>query len=1020
MSSHPVLLSWHSASLSALCLMTLHCVPPGEEPSSDTGTLTGTLAAVALRPVVNTALCLEAGPASSYNGLEATIAACNGGSTQAWTYTNGTLRVGNRCLDVNGGVDTNGTKIHLWECMAGNANQQWVRQGKRWVWAQHNKCLHVDGSKGVAGTVVHLWTCDLQRGQEWTDGGTGVCQAPPTVPTPTDPGVGMPMKDPALSGQTHRFFKITVLDAATRAPIAGARLKTVNKVVHTSDDNGVVAFYEPGVMDQQEVWFGLEREGYEVPADFFGNRGKALRPSEGGSAEVTMNRTGTPPAKPQGNLQTRLAQGTVPGPDRCLTLRVYDPTNNRGVPLVTLTTPWGDAYVTDSQGIIAYCDPDHLGAVDFTVTSHGYSVPTGKVRVSVQWGQTVSVAVERLNIAERLYRVTGGGLYRDSILLGLKTPLRQPVLNAKVFGQDSVISTVYKGKIFWTWGDTDRVAYPLGNFRTSAALSELPTSGGLNPNLGVNQTYYVDADGFSKGIVQEFAPTGMPTWVGALVSVPNTSGQETLFASYTKAQSDSTSGGRGLLRFNDTAQLFEPVITNYPLTDAANFPNGGQAFTFRGPQREHAHFGATLRIPATAESLLDRSTYEVFTAQKTDGSGQLEKASDGTLVYGWKKGGGVDKTREEQVAAAGLDKGQSLEGHQRDAATGAGLWLVGDSITWNEYRGRFVKIAQQLGGSTSTLGELWYAEGDTPMGPWVNARKIITHNRYTFYNAYVHPYFSPDGGRTMFLEATHTNTYDDPAVITPRYNYNQLMYRLSVDDARLALPVPIYDLGTALPGTFVTKQGVAPGTAPLAAPFLAPDRQAPGTVPVGWTGAACGTGRRLVAGGTPAEVLFYALPPTTSPLPPKTLPLYEYTHTDGRRAYSLNANLGLAGFTRTAQPLAYVWENPLRVKLPVADFRGQVVAQAGVDRCLTETAQGAGALVTLDASASRNLSDQSTMFTWQLPAGATSEAGTSCPSISGQVVTVRLPAGLHAVQLEARDGAGNVSTDNLLIQVKAL
>ncbi|WP_225413520.1 RICIN domain-containing protein [Stigmatella hybrida] len=62
-------------------------------------------------------------------------------------------------------MDANGTRIHLWACMAGNANQQWVLQGKRWVWAQHNKCLHVDGSKGVAGTVVHLWTYDLQRGE---------------------------------------------------------------------------------------------------------------------------------------------------------------------------------------------------------------------------------------------------------------------------------------------------------------------------------------------------------------------------------------------------------------------------------------------------------------------------------------------------------------------------------------------------------------------------------------------------------------------------------------------------------------------------------------------------------------------------------------------------------------------------------------------------------------------------------------------------------------------------------------
>ncbi|EPX57826.1 hypothetical protein D187_004705 [Cystobacter fuscus DSM 2262] len=994
--------------------MLLHCAPAPEGASLETGTRLSALASTVIHPLVNTALCLEAGPASSSNGLQAMIAHCTGAASQTWTYTGGTLRVGNRCLDVNAGVDANGTRVQLWDCQSGNANQQWERRGNRWVWRGHDKCLHVDGSKGTAGTVVHLWTCDLQAGQGWVDGGTGACQALPTTTPPADPGKGMPAKDPVLTGQTHRYFKITVLDAATRSPIAGAQLKTVNKVIHVSDNHGVVAFYEPGSMDQ-DVWFHITREGYEVPADFFGYRGKAFRPVEGGSAEVTMNKVGTAPAMNVGDLQSRLVTNTVPGPDRCLTLRLYDKENNRGIPLVSFTTAWGQ-YFTDSQGLIAYCDPDHMGSVAYTLASHGYKTLTGTVNVA--WGTKVELALERQNIAERLYRTTGGGIYRDSILLGYKTPLAQPLLNGKVYGQDSVISTVYKGKIFWTWGDTDRPAYPLGNFRTSAALSDLPASGGLNPQLGVNQTYYTGSDGFSRGIVEEFAPTSNPTWLGALVSVPDASGQERLFAGYMKAGvANPGPGTQGLLRFNDTTQTFERVITDYY---GANFefPSGGQAIRFRAPEREYAHFGAYLRIPATAEALLDKSTYESFSAYKTDGSGALEKASDGTLVYGWKKG--VKRTTAEDVKNAGLDMGQSLAGQTRDAATGGSLLLVGSTITWNEYRGRFVSISQQQYGSTSLLGEIWYAEGDTPMGPWVNARKIITHDNYTFYNPYVHPYLSPDGGRTMFLEATHTDTYTNPAVITPRYNYNQIMYRLNVEDSRLVLPVPVYDLGTSLPGTFVTKKGVAPGSAPLAAPFLAPDRQAPGTVPVGWNVPSCGTGRRLVVGGSMPDVLFHALPPGTSPLPAKTVGLYEYSHTDGRRAYSINASLSLAGFTRSSTPIAYVWENPVRVKLPVADFLGNVVANAGADQCRTESSAGGGSLVTLDASASRNLSGQGTTFTWRLPSGATSESGVSCPSISGQVVTVRLPAGLHSIGLEARDASGNVSSDTLVVQVKAL
>jgi hypothetical protein len=1008
---------FRSVALLASCGVGLHCSAPPEETPRETGVIQGALAPVVLHPLVNTALCLEAGPASSFNGLQATIAQCTGGTSQAWTYTNGTLRAGNRCLDVNAGADANGTKVQLWDCQAGNLNQQWTRQGNRWVWTGHDKCLHVEGSKGSAGTVVQLWTCDLQSGQGWIDGGTGLCQTRPTPTSPADPGAGMPAKDPALANQSHRFFKINVLDAATRTPIAGARLETVGKVVLQSDNNGVVAFYEPGLMGQ-EVWFHVSRPGYEAAADFFGNRGKALTAVEGGAGEITLNKVGTPPAMNVGDQQTRLAASAVPtGSNRCMTIRLFDKQNQRGVPLAAFTTAWGQ-YFSDSQGLIAYCDEDHLGWVDFTVTSHGYTYPTGKGSVYATWGQTLELGLDRVNIAERLYRTTGGGIYRDSLQLGYKTPLLQPVLNGKVIGQDSVISTVYKGKIFWTWGDTDRPAYPLGNFRTSAALSDLPSSGGLHPNLGLNQTYYTDSTGFSRGIVEDFTPGG-PTWVGALVPVPDASGQERLFASYSKVDGNMAALQRGLLRFNDSSQLFERVITDYPL-QGTNVPSGGQASRYLFPDREYVLFGGSLRAPATAESLLDKTSYQVFTAGKTDGSGQLEKASDGTLVYGWKKGGGVDRTTAQAVQAAGLDKGQSLEGHTRDAATGAGLSLTGQSITWNESRGRFVQIAQQFGGGTSVLGEIWYAEGDTPMGPWVDARKIITHDQYTFYNTYVHPYLSPDGGRTMYLEGTHTSSFDAPPVITPRYNYNQIMYRLNVDDTRLALPVPVYELTASLPGNFVTKKGVAPGTSPLAAAFLAPERQAPGTVPVGWSGPSCATPRRLTVGGTPADVLFYALPPGTSPLPPKTVPLYEYSHADGRRAYSLNASLALSGFTRSTTPIAHVWENPLRVKLPVADFLGNVVANAGADQCLTESTQGGGARVTLNASASRNLTGQSTTFTWLLPSGATSESGTSCPSVSGQVLNVRLPAGLHTVTLQARDGSGNTSSDTLVVQVKAL
>lgn len=57
-----------------------------------------------------------------------------------------------------------------------------------------------------------------------------------------------------------------------------------------------------------------------------------------------------------------------------------------------------------------------------------------------------------------------------------------------------------------------------------------------------------------------------------------------------------------------------------------------------------------------------------------------------------------------------------------------------------------------------------------------------------------HPFFDQDGGRKIYFEGTYTTTFSGNPVTTPRYEYNQLMYRLSLDDPRLFLPAPVYRL----------------------------------------------------------------------------------------------------------------------------------------------------------------------------------------------------------------------------------
>ena len=202
-------------------------------------------------------------------------------------------------------------------------------------------------------------------------------------------------------------------------------------------------------------------------------------------------------------------------------IKVVDDQTNRGVPLVELKTTNLICYYTDNNGIIAFSEPDLMNQeVYFSIKSHGYEYPAdafgyrGKL-INIVPGDSTVIKINRTNIAERLYRITGEGLYNDSKLLGYTIPLKQTFTNGKVMGQDTFVETLYKGKIFWLWGDTDRPSYPLGNYSTTGATSELPGKGGLDPGIGINLTYFTDKSGNTKKMCIIKGPG--PVWMHWLV-----------------------------------------------------------------------------------------------------------------------------------------------------------------------------------------------------------------------------------------------------------------------------------------------------------------------------------------------------------------------------------------------------------------------------------------------------------------------------------------------------------------------
>jgi len=83
------------------------------------------------------------------------------------------------------------------------------------------------------------------------------------------------------------------------------------------------------------------------------------------------------------------------------------------------------------------------------------------------------------------------------------------------------------------------------------------------------------------------------------------------------------------------------------------------------------------------------------------------------------------------------------------------------------------------------LGELWYAEAPEPTGPWGVAVKVVSHDNYTFYNPRLHPEMTPSDSPILLFEGTYTQQFSDKPQVTPLYDYNQILYRLDLDDPAL-------------------------------------------------------------------------------------------------------------------------------------------------------------------------------------------------------------------------------------------
>ncbi|MCI0433096.1 MAG: DUF4185 domain-containing protein, partial [Gemmatimonadetes bacterium] len=225
--------------------------------------------------------------------------------------------------------------------------------------------------------------------------------------------------------------------------------------------------------------------------------------------------------------------------------------------------------------------------------------------------------------------------------------------------------------------------------------------------------------------------------------------------------------------------------------DDAPFHPGGHPFKHRENGIEHIYFATPyplLRVPATFDALQDLSQYEAWTclaSGSTLDAPEIDRDEDGRLRYAWRHDAPpMVPAVQQKLIEKNLIKRDEARPRLRDAESGKPVFAHAGSVAWNDYRRKWVMVfVEQFG--TSLLGEVWYAEADSPVGPWERAVKIATHEKYSFYNPKHHPFFDQEGGRVIYFEGTYSHTFSGNADRTPRYDYNQVMYRLDLSDLRL-------------------------------------------------------------------------------------------------------------------------------------------------------------------------------------------------------------------------------------------
>ncbi len=426
-------------------------------------------------------------------------------------------------------------------------------------------------------------------------------------------------------------------------------------------------------------------------------------------------------------------------------IEVIERSSQWPVPMVELRTTHEARFVSDNDGVVSFDLPELMNQeVWFFVESPGYEVrPDGfglkGVRLKATPGGRASIEVDRTMIAKRIGRLTGSGLFAET----QKSGGRLDHQDLPWVGCDSVQSTQLGSSRLWLWGDTTMARYPLGNFDMTGATTPNDLIFPAQPPVAMHYNLYLNDQGRPRGMAP-IEGEG-PTWLTGLATLPDRNGKEHVVACYRKIRPPLSTYEIGLCVWNESSKQFERlhVLWKKDQGPAPTLLPEGHSIVLNSEKGGELLFGnplPRLRCPATFEDWKNSQQWNAIDAP--------------SIVQS-------------------LDR-KSIEPH-----TG--------SIGWHAARKKWVCIFMENFGKPSSFGELWYCESDSPLGPWANAIKVLSHTNYTFYNPRLLLEVTPPDAPYLLFEGTYTQQFANKPFPTPRYDYNQMLYRVDYSEIDQAI-----------------------------------------------------------------------------------------------------------------------------------------------------------------------------------------------------------------------------------------